>query len=69
MIGTSPMFCGNTYYMGMIDKPKSPVFICSDCGNPIHEGDIYLDLMGEQFCAECVPKHFKYAKKTDEKGD
>lgn len=48
-----------------MDKPS--VFICSDCGKPIRDGDIYLDIMGEQFCAECAPKHFKYAKKIEEK--
>jgi len=50
-----------------MDKPQ--VFICSDCGKPIHEGDIYLDLMGEQFCKECFPKHITYAKKTEETND
>ena len=48
-----------------MDKPQ--VFICSDCGKPVRDGDVYLDIMGEQFCAECALKHLKYAKKiTDE---
>ena len=45
---------------------KPLVFICSDCGKPIRDGDLYLDLMGEQFCQECFPEHIKYAKKIEE---
>lgn len=47
-----------------MDKPQ--VFICSDCGKPIRDGDIYLDVMGEQFCAKCALMHYKFAKKIEE---
>ena len=38
--------------------PNSPepihVFECSGCGYSIYEGDDYWDIMGEQWCKECV---------------
>lgn len=38
--------------------PNAPepvaVFICSGCGNYIYEGEDYWDLMGEQWCEDCV---------------
>lgn len=38
--------------------PNAPgpklVFICSGCGDDIYEGDDYWDIMGEQFCEDCI---------------
>ena len=34
-------------------EPHS-VYICSGCGNEIYEGDDYWDIMGEQFCEQCI---------------
>ena len=42
------------------------VFICSDCGKPINEGDTYYDYLGEQLCRVCLVKHIKVAKKEEE---
>lgn len=37
------------------NAPEPPhVFICSGCGESIREGDGYYDIMGEQFCVECI---------------
>ena len=32
------------------------VFICSGCSGEILEGDDYWDILGEQFCEECIDK-------------
>lgn len=37
------------------NAPEPPsVFVCSGCGDLILDGDDYWDIMGEQFCEECV---------------
>jgi len=30
------------------------VFVCSGCGDNILDGDDYWDIMGEQFCENCI---------------
>lgn len=35
--------------------PRS-VFLCSGCGDTIYEGDDYWDILGEQYCGECIDK-------------
>ena len=35
-------------------EPKRPVFICSNCGEAICEGDDYYEIMGEQYCMACM---------------
>jgi hypothetical protein len=43
--------------------PNPPsVFICSGCGRTIYEGEDYYDLMGEQFCQDCINKARRVAK-------
>jgi hypothetical protein len=32
------------------------VFVCSGCGDNILDGDDYWDIMGEQFCENCVDR-------------
>ena len=44
---------------------KTQVFVCSDCGQAICEGDTYYDYLGEQLCRECLVKHIKVAKKEE----
>lgn len=38
--------------------PNAPepeiVFVCSGCGEYIYDGDYYWDLLGEQFCENCI---------------
>lgn len=37
------------------NAPEPPsVFICSGCGDHIRDGDDYWDVMGEQFCSDCI---------------
>ena len=42
------------------------VYICSECGRPICEGDDVLHHMGEQLCAKCVKKLTEKAVFVDE---
>ncbi len=40
---------------GCPNAPDPPsVYICSGCSKEIYEGDDYWDVMGEQFCEECI---------------
>lgn len=32
------------------------VFVCSGCGDDIHDGEDYWDIMGEQYCESCIDK-------------
>lgn len=37
------------------NAPDPPsVFVCSGCGDDIFEGDEYVELMGEQWCMDCI---------------
>jgi hypothetical protein len=37
------------------NAPEPPsVFVCSGCGDSIHDGEYYWDIMGEQWCEECI---------------
>jgi hypothetical protein len=45
------------------------VFICSGCGGDIVEGDDYWDIMGEQFCEECIRKARQEAVYDDDDPD
>lgn len=37
------------------NAPEPPrVFVCSGCGDDILEGDDYWDILGEQFCEDCI---------------
>ena len=42
-------------------EPKS-VFICSGCGEKIRDGDDYWEIMGEQFCEDCIDEAKKVAE-------
>ena len=37
------------------------IFICSECGHDICEGEDYLDYLGEQLCNSCVEELTKEA--------
>ena len=37
------------------NAPEPPsVFVCSGCGDSIYDGDDYFEVMGEQWCTECM---------------
>jgi hypothetical protein len=38
------------------------VFVCSCCGNDIIEGEDYWDIIGEQFCENCISDARKVAE-------
>ena len=48
--------CPNNYA-----EPRH-VFVCSGCGGSIHEGEQYMDVLGEQFCESCIYKMTKEAE-------
>lgn len=41
-------------------EPQS-VFVCSGCDRDIFEGEFYYDILGEQFCDDCIEKAKKEA--------
>lgn len=44
------------------NAPDPPaVYICSGCGHTIREGDDYWEVLGEQFCGDCI---FEYRKEA-----
>lgn len=44
------------------NAPDPPaVFICSGCGEKIYEGEIYWEILGEQFCENCIDESRKVA--------
>lgn len=46
---------------------RAQVYICSGCGDPICDGDQYVDLLGEQYCMDCISELTNYAEAIDEK--
>ena len=48
--------CGqNPHAAGCPNAPDPPaVFVCSGCGEDIHDGELYWDILGEQFCEYCI---------------
>ena len=48
------------------DPDEIPVFICSGCGREIVEGEDYWDILGEQFCEDCIDKARRIAEAIDE---
>lgn len=50
--------------------PNAPepekVFICSGCGDYIYDGDWYYDVLGEQFCENCMESCYHQAEAEDE---
>lgn len=48
--------CGRMpHAMGCPNAPEpTAVFVCSGCGRKIYEGEDYYDILGEQFCEECI---------------
>ena len=37
------------------NAPDPPsVFVCSGCGDLIYDGDDYWEIMGEQWCEDCI---------------
>jgi hypothetical protein len=49
------------------NAPEPPsVFVCSGCGENIYDGDDYYEVMGEQFCQNCIDDARKVAEYIDE---
>lgn len=45
------------------NAPEPPsVFVCSGCGDNIYDGDDYYEVMGEQFCQNCIDDARKVAE-------
>lgn len=66
------MYCDATDCNGygncsVCPKGLTQVFVCSGCGQPIYEGQTYYDVLGEQFCEDCMTLDCrKEASKVDE---
>ncbi len=44
------------------EEYRAQVFVCSGCGDPIREGDPYVNLLGEQYCMDCIEELTNYAE-------
>jgi hypothetical protein len=42
------------------------VFVCSGCGEEILDGDDYWEILGEQFCEDCIDGSRRIAEAIDE---
>ena len=53
--------------------PNAPdqqeVYVCSGCGKPILEGEDYWDIMGEQWCEDCIDDARRVAEYIDDDSD
>ena len=48
---------------GCPNAPEPPmVFVCSGCGGPIYHDDWYWEIMGEQYCEQCMEAVRKVAE-------
>ena len=49
-------FCRRSPHLaGCPNAPDPPtVFICSDCGEMIYEGDWFYRVLGETYCEDCM---------------
>ena len=48
------------------NAPEPPaVFVCSGCGKDILDGEDYWDILGEQFCENCIDDSRKTAEAED----
>lgn len=43
------------------DDPRA-VFVCSGCNHDIYEGEDYWDVLGEQFCQQCMDDAWRVAE-------
>ena len=49
------------------NAPEPPaVFVCSGCGEEIVAGEDYWDILGEQFCENCIDDSRRTAEVVDE---
>lgn len=44
------------------DQEEIPVFLCSGCGRDIVDGEDYWDILGEQWCEDCMDKSRQVAR-------
>ena len=38
------------------EPDEIPVYVCSGCSREIMDGEDYWEILGEQFCEECIDK-------------
>lgn len=48
------------------EPDEIPVYVCSGCGHDIVDGEDYWDILGEQFCENCIDKSRRTAEAIDE---
>ena len=54
-----PSMCPNA------DEPRA-VYICSECGELIREGEYVWHIMGEQYCEHCIDDFREEAEYIDD---
>ena len=47
------------------DSEETPVFICSGCSTEIMDGEDYWEVLGEQFCENCIDKARRIARAVE----
>ena len=50
------------YLILILTLASHSVFICSGCGDSIFDGDKYVELMGEQWCMDCIEECIREAE-------
>lgn len=56
-------YCGQFPHAPRCPHAPDPpaVFVCSGCGHDIYDGEDYWDILGEQFCEDCITSTRKEA--------
>lgn len=45
------------------NAPDPPaVYVCSGCSSTIYDGDDYYEVLGEQFCSDCIDSYRQEAE-------
>lgn len=47
------------------EPEEIPVFVCSGCGTDIMDGEDYWEIMGEQYCENCIDKARQTARAVE----
>ena len=47
------------------EPEEVPVYVCSGCSQEIMDGEDYFEIMGEQWCKNCVDKARRIARAVE----
>lgn len=48
------------------DEELQIVYYCSDCGEPIYEGDDYYEIAGDIICEKCIDNYKHTAERKED---